>query len=160
MTSDARLDAEMLRSITCVAPIDLRFSACLREAVVMMGENPESFASWIAGRLMLITVNFFSQEFMSQLTILANGAGSTDDKNRHSSVFSFAFGRYRWNQSSSSWIFIVKTDIRCREGGRQSRSLIVRNVGRNLTKGMSNSSGKEWSLFTFATVDAMATAYC
>jgi hypothetical protein len=31
----------------CVAPIDLRKSVCFRDAVVMMGENPESFASWI-----------------------------------------------------------------------------------------------------------------
>ena len=48
LTSDARAEAEILRSMTCVAPIDLRDSACLREAVAMMGENPESFASWIA----------------------------------------------------------------------------------------------------------------
>ena len=47
LISDTRLDAEILRSMTCVAPIDLRNSVCLREAVVMMGENPESFASWI-----------------------------------------------------------------------------------------------------------------
>lgn len=48
LISDARAEAEILRSMTCVAPIDLRESACLGEAVVMMGENPESFASWIA----------------------------------------------------------------------------------------------------------------
>ena len=59
LISDARVEAEILRSMTCVAPIDLRYSACLREAVVMMGENPESFASWIAERLMLL-VNYFS----------------------------------------------------------------------------------------------------
>lgn len=48
-----RVEAETLRSMTCVGPIDLRYSACLREAVVMMGEKPESYASWIAGWLML-----------------------------------------------------------------------------------------------------------
>ena len=50
LISFARLEAEILRSMTCVAPIDLRYSVCLREAVVMMGENPESFASWIPER--------------------------------------------------------------------------------------------------------------
>lgn len=43
--SDARVEAEILRSMTCVAPIDLRNSACLRDAVVIMGEKPDSFAS-------------------------------------------------------------------------------------------------------------------
>ena len=59
LISDTRAEAEILRSMTCVAPIDLRNSACLREAVVMMGENPESFASWIAERLMLRVNSFF-----------------------------------------------------------------------------------------------------
>ena len=53
LIADTRVEADILRSMTCVAPIDLRNSACLREAVVMMGENPESFASWIAERLIL-----------------------------------------------------------------------------------------------------------
>ena len=53
LISETRAEARILRSMTCVAPIDLRNSACLREAVVMMGENPDSFASWIAERLML-----------------------------------------------------------------------------------------------------------
>lgn len=48
LISDTRVEAGMLRSMTCVAPIDLRYSACLRDAVVMMGENPESLANWIA----------------------------------------------------------------------------------------------------------------
>ena len=88
----------MLRSMTCVAPIDLSDSACLREAVVMMGENPESFASWIAERL-IIWVNSFFRQVIFQLTSLANGTGSTDDKNGVSSVLSLALGRYRWYQS-------------------------------------------------------------
>ena len=46
--SDARAEAEALRSMTWVAPRDLRSSACLRDAVVMIGEKPESFASWRA----------------------------------------------------------------------------------------------------------------
>lgn len=37
-----------LRSITCVAPRDLRRSVLLREAVVMIGLKPDSFASWMA----------------------------------------------------------------------------------------------------------------
>ena len=43
--SAARAEAEILRSMTCVAPRNLRDSVCLREAVVMMGEKPDSFAS-------------------------------------------------------------------------------------------------------------------
>ena len=46
---DAKADTEILQSIMCVAPTDLMYSVCLREAVEMMGEKPESFASWIAG---------------------------------------------------------------------------------------------------------------
>ena len=44
-TSDAKEDGEILRSMTCVAPSDLRDSVCLRDAVVMMGEKPDNFAS-------------------------------------------------------------------------------------------------------------------
>ena len=111
LISDARVEAEILRSMMCVAPIDLRYSECLREAVVMIGENPESFASWIAERLML-PVNSFFDNMLSQLTILANGTGSTDYKKGVSSVLPLALGRYRWNQSMSMWDFIVHTDVR------------------------------------------------
>ena len=45
LTLDARSALETLRSITCVAPRALRSSACWRDAVVIMGENPESLAS-------------------------------------------------------------------------------------------------------------------
>ena len=37
-----------LRSMTCVAPRGLRKSAFFREAVVMIGLNPENLANWIA----------------------------------------------------------------------------------------------------------------
>lgn len=37
-----------LRSTTCVAPNALSRSALCNDAVVMMGEKPESFANWIA----------------------------------------------------------------------------------------------------------------
>jgi len=47
LITDARVEAGTLRSMTCVAPKDLRYSSFLSEAVVMMGEKPESFASWI-----------------------------------------------------------------------------------------------------------------
>ena len=43
--SAARDSEDKLRSRTVVAPIDLRKSVCVREAVVMIGENPDSFAS-------------------------------------------------------------------------------------------------------------------
>lgn len=47
LITDSRSESETLQLMTCVAPIDLRYSACLSEAVVMMGEKPESFVSWI-----------------------------------------------------------------------------------------------------------------
>ena len=65
LISDTRAEAEILRSMTCVAPIDLRNSACLREAVVMIGENPESFASWIAERLVLRVNSFFDRRYLN-----------------------------------------------------------------------------------------------
>lgn len=37
------------RSRTCVAPRDLTYASLRADAVVMIGEKPESFASWIAG---------------------------------------------------------------------------------------------------------------
>jgi len=40
-----------LRSKTWVAPRYLRKSVCLSDAVVMMGENLESLASWMTGFL-------------------------------------------------------------------------------------------------------------
>lgn len=40
-----------LRSNTWVAPRDLRKSVCLSDAVVIMGENLESLASWMTGLL-------------------------------------------------------------------------------------------------------------
>lgn len=40
--------ASDFRSTTCVAPIALSRSALCKDAVVMMGEKPESFANWIA----------------------------------------------------------------------------------------------------------------
>lgn len=39
-----------------VAPMDLRDSVCLRDAVVMIGENPESFASWMTVKLTLVGI--------------------------------------------------------------------------------------------------------
>jgi hypothetical protein len=45
LISDVRAEPETLRSMTCVAPRDLRVSACWRDAVTMMGEKPESLAS-------------------------------------------------------------------------------------------------------------------
>jgi hypothetical protein len=38
-----------LRSMTCVAPIDLRAWVCLMELVVMMFEKPASLENWITG---------------------------------------------------------------------------------------------------------------
>jgi len=49
-------EAETLRSMMWVAPRYLRYSACLRDAVVMIGEKPESFASW---RAELLRANSF-----------------------------------------------------------------------------------------------------
>ena len=98
---------------------------------------------------------------LSQLTILANGTGSTKDKNGISTILSFAFGSYRRDQSKTSRLFIVKTDVRCREGDGQSSRFIVRNIGRNLTDiHMSDFSRKEGRWSTFATVEAKASAYC
>jgi len=37
-----------LRSMTWVAPMDLRRSVLCKEAVIAMMEKPESFANWIA----------------------------------------------------------------------------------------------------------------
>ena len=47
-TSEMMVDAGSLRSSTAVAPSDLRRGSLCNEAVVMMGEYPESFAIWIA----------------------------------------------------------------------------------------------------------------
>ena len=60
-TSDARAVEEILRSMTCVAPRDLSDSACLRDAVVMMGEKPDSFASWTA-ELVEVKTEFHSHK--------------------------------------------------------------------------------------------------
>lgn len=48
LISETKAEPVILRSMTWVAPRALRLSACLGEAVVMMGEKPESLASWIA----------------------------------------------------------------------------------------------------------------
>jgi len=45
--SAARDSEDELRSRTVVAPMDLRKSVCVREAVVIIGENPDRFASWM-----------------------------------------------------------------------------------------------------------------
>jgi len=42
---------DKLRSRMAVAPMDLRESVCLGDAVVMIGENPEIFASWMTVKL-------------------------------------------------------------------------------------------------------------
>jgi len=41
--SAARYSEDELRSRTVVGPMDLRKSVCVRETVVMIGENPDSF---------------------------------------------------------------------------------------------------------------------
>jgi hypothetical protein len=41
------LASERLRSRTFVAPMAFRCSVCFREAVVMIGESPDNFASWM-----------------------------------------------------------------------------------------------------------------
>lgn len=41
------------RSTTCVAPSDLRSSVLCVDAVVMMGEKPESFANWTAKQVVI-----------------------------------------------------------------------------------------------------------
>ena len=43
--SAARDSVDRLRLRMAVAPMDLRLSVCDREAVVMIGENPENFAN-------------------------------------------------------------------------------------------------------------------
>ena len=45
-----------LRSRTVVAPMDLRKSVCVREAVVIIGENPDSFASWMTVESTLVSI--------------------------------------------------------------------------------------------------------
>ena len=95
-----------------------------------------------------------------KLTILTNGTGSTKDKNGVSSVLSSALGRYRWNQSKTSRVLVVQTNVRRREGDRQSSSFIVRNVGRNLRDALAIPLEKSGTLLTFATVEAYASAYC
>lgn len=49
LTSARIASAGRLRSMTCVAPNSFSASALCREAVVMIGLNPASLASWIAG---------------------------------------------------------------------------------------------------------------
>ena len=44
LTSDRRSE---FRSTTCVAPSDFKKSVFFVEAVVMIGEKPESFANWM-----------------------------------------------------------------------------------------------------------------
>ena len=113
--------------------------------------------SWTVGA----TGKFLFRQAVFQLTILANGTGSTKDKNGISTILSFAFGSYRRDQSKTSRLFIVKPDVRCREGDGKSSSFVVWNIGRNLTDiRMSNFSGKEETWSTFATVEAKASAYC
>lgn len=47
LTEAGRSASGALRSMMCVAPSDLRYASFRFEAVVMMGEKPESFANWI-----------------------------------------------------------------------------------------------------------------
>jgi len=54
--SAARDSVDRFRSRMVVAPMDLRDSVCLRDAVVMIGENPESFASWMTVKLTLVGI--------------------------------------------------------------------------------------------------------
>lgn len=49
LISERRAALSRLRSRMWVAPIALSASLCVSDAVVMMGEKPDSFASWIAG---------------------------------------------------------------------------------------------------------------
>ena len=107
--SDARAEAEALRSMTWVAPRDLRYSACLRDAVVMIGEKPESFASWRAE--LLRENSFLTSGIAAYLTILASGTGSTEDENRVSSVHSLTVVSYRRNKPNAMRTLIVQTDI-------------------------------------------------
>lgn len=45
--SEAKEDAGVLRSMTWVAPRDLRKSVFRNDAVVIIGEKPESLANWM-----------------------------------------------------------------------------------------------------------------
>jgi len=54
--SAARDSEDELRSRTAVAPMDLRKSVCVREAVVIIGENPDSFASWMTVESTLVSI--------------------------------------------------------------------------------------------------------
>jgi len=47
LTSCEILASERLRSRTFVTPIAFRCSVCFSEAVVMIGESPDNFASWM-----------------------------------------------------------------------------------------------------------------
>jgi len=47
-TSAQSCEAERERSRICVAPRDWRWLKCFAEAVVRIGEKPESLANWIA----------------------------------------------------------------------------------------------------------------
>jgi hypothetical protein len=46
----------ILRLRMVVAPMDLRKSVCVREVVVMIGENPESFASRMTVQSTLVSI--------------------------------------------------------------------------------------------------------
>jgi hypothetical protein len=46
---EANEEAGVLRSIKWVAPMDSRKAALCGEAVVMIGEKPETLANWMAG---------------------------------------------------------------------------------------------------------------
>jgi len=54
--SAARDSEDEFRSRMVVAPMDLRKSVCVREAVVIIGENPDSFASWMTVESTLVSI--------------------------------------------------------------------------------------------------------
>lgn len=70
-TCSLRAAAESVRSRTCVAPREMRSSLLCGDAVVMMGEKPDSFASWMAVRDEACQYTGSSGSTMLERTVLA-----------------------------------------------------------------------------------------
>jgi len=104
-----------------------------REAVVMIGENPESLASWMA--IDELRENLQRDRMMHSRTVLSERRCTAHDENRLPGILALAILFPRRKETQSLRLLCIQGNYKWIDGNKHRSRLVERDIFRNLKRG-------------------------
>ena len=126
--------AESPRSSTWVAPSEERSSVLRKEAVVMIGENPESLASWMA--IDELRENLQRDGMVHSRTVLSERRCTAHDENGLPGILALAILFPGRKETKSLRLLCIQGNYKWIDGNMHRSRLVERDIFRYLKRRM------------------------